>query len=59
MEGLEGVGYRIYAVADTYTPDGIRRYNIDQMVADITTNNEGTAIARDLYPGEYRIEEYK
>ena len=29
------------------------------MVADITTNNEGTAIARDLYPGEYRIEEYK
>ena len=56
---LQGVGYRIYAVADTYTPDGIKRYSKDQMVADITTDENGYAVAEKLFPGEYRIEEYK
>ena len=56
---LQGVGYRIYAVADTYTPDGIKRYSKDQMVADITTDENGYAVAKKLFPGEYRIEEYK
>ncbi len=59
LVGLEGVGYRIYAVEDTYTPDGILRYTKGQMIADITTNEEGYAVARDIYPGEYSIIEYK
>ena len=57
--GLEGVGYKIYAAEDIYTPDGILRVKKDKEVADITTNSEGEAVAKDLYPGEYRIEEYK
>ena len=57
--GLEGVGYKIYAAEDIYTPDGILRLKKDTEVADITTNSEGEAVAKDLYPGEYKIEEYK
>ena len=57
--GLEGVGYKIYAAEDIYTPDGIFRVKKGAEVADITTNSEGEAVAKELYPGEYRIVEYK
>ena len=57
--GLEGVGYKIYAAEDIYTPDGILRVKKDKEVADIETNSEGEAVAKELYPGEYRIVEYK
>ena len=57
--GIEGAKFKVYAVEDTYTPDGILRYKKGQVVADITTNSEGYATAEKLFPGEYRIEEYE
>ena len=57
--GLEGVGYRIYAAENIYKPNGDIRVAVGTKVADITTNEDGLAVAKDLYPGEYRIEEYK
>ena len=57
--GLEGVGYKIYAAENIYKPNGDIRVAIGTEVADITTNEEGLAVAKDLYPGEYKIVEYK
>lgn len=56
--GLEGVTYEIYAAENIEYPDGRGSYyHKDQLVDTITTDSEGYAISKELYPGEYRIVE--
>lgn len=56
--GLKGVEYKIYAVNDIKSPDGNYTYaTAGTLVDTITTQDDGTASTKDLYLGEYRIEE--
>ena len=59
MVGIEGVVFRIYAAENISTPDGQQRYTNGQLVREITTDAEGYATAKELFPGEYKIVEYK
>ncbi len=56
--GLPGVTYEIYAVNDIKSPDGRITYVPANKREDtITTDENGYAITKELYPGEYRIVE--
>ena len=58
LRGLEGVTYEIYAAKDIVSPDGRVTYVEEgEKVDTITTKSEGIATSKELYPGEYRIEE--
>ena len=58
LRGLEGVTYEIYAAKDIVSPDGRVTYVEEgEKVDTITTLAEGIATSKELYPGEYRIEE--
>ncbi len=56
--GLKGVTYEIYAAEDIKYPDERGNYvKAGDKVDTITTNDNGYAITKELYPGEYRIVE--
>ena len=58
--GLKDVEYKIYANEDIYEPTGELFASKDEEVDHITTDENGQAQSRlDLFPGEYRVEEYK
>ena len=57
--GLADVEFTIYAAEDIYTKDGSQRYTEGQEVDRITTDEDGVATTKELYLGEYRIEETK
>lgn len=57
--GLQGAEFTIYAAEDIYTKDGSKRYTEGQQVDKITTDEHGYATTKELYLGEYRIEETK
>ena len=57
-EGLEGVTYQIKAAEDIKSPDGKEIYVQKGTIVDtITTGENGIATTKDLYLGEYEIEE--
>ena len=57
-EGLEGVTYNIIAAEDIKSPDGQEVYVQKGTIVDtITTGQDGIATTKDLYLGEYEIEE--
>ena len=57
QRGLPGVTYEIRAAKDTYSPDGQLRYRENELVDTITTNEEGIAKTKEMYPGEFTIKE--
>lgn len=58
-KGLAGAVYEITAAEDIYTLDGTQRYTKGNVVAEITTDENGTAITEPLYLGKYEIREIK
>ena len=57
---LAGAEYTIKAKEDIVTPDGVVHYHKgDNVIAKLTTGNDGKAEASDLYLGEYQIIETK
>ena len=57
-KGLEGVTYDIIAAEDIKSPDGNVTYILKGTKVDtITTGEDGIAITKDLYLGEYEIKE--
>ena len=57
--GVEGAVFRVYAAEDISTPDGIERHKNGEMIAEVTTGSDGYVTVEGLYPGEYKIVEYK
>ena len=55
QRGLPGVTYEIRAAETTYSPDGQKRYDKNELVDTITTNEEGIATTKEMYPGEFKI----
>ena len=55
---LEGVTFKVYAAEDIKTPDGKNTYNKKgDLVATITTGEDGHAVTGELHQGKYSIEE--
>ena len=59
VEGLAGAVYEITAAEDIYTLDGTLRYSKGDVVAEITTGTDGTAITEPLYLGKFEVREIK
>ena len=57
VKGLAGATYEITAAEDIYTLDGTLRYSAGEVVATVTTNEEGLAESKALYLGKYEIRE--
>ena len=57
IQGLVGAVYEIRAAEDVTTPEGTIRYNKDQVVATITTGEDGIAASEPLFLGKYTIQE--
>ncbi len=55
---LPGASYRVIAADDIYTGDGTLRASAGDVVAEITTGEDGTASTDELYLGRYLIVEY-
>ena len=56
--GLEGVTYEIYAAEDIKSPDGMGTYVAKGTLVDtITTDENGYALSKELYLGEYEVRE--
>lgn len=55
VQGLPGAVYEVIADEDIYTPDGTLRYSKGDVVATITTGEDGTAVTNPLYLGRYSI----
>ena len=53
VKGLAGATYEITAAEDIYTLDGTLRYSAGEVVATVTTNEEGLAESKALYLGKY------
>lgn len=54
---LDGAKFEIVADGDIITPDGELRYKDGDVAAELTTGEDGTAEANDLYLGNYIIRE--
>ena len=59
VKGLKGATYEVIAVEDVITLNGTVRYTKGQVVATITTGDDGTATTEPLYLGKYEIKEVK
>lgn len=59
VKALAGAVYEVIAIEDVVTLDGTVRYTKGQVVATITTSNNGTATTEPLYLGKYEIKEVK
>ena len=54
---VAGIGARVQAAEDIYTPDGTLRYSEGDVVAEIETDSTGTASTPELYLGAYEVVE--
>ena len=59
VQGLAGAVYEITAAEDIYTLDGTFRYAKGDVVAEITTDENGTATSEPLYLGKFEVREIK
>lgn len=59
MQGLTGAVFGVYAVEDTYTLDGTKRYSAGEKVATLTTAADGTATSEPLFLGKFELREEK
>jgi len=59
VQGLAGAVYEITAAEDIYTLDGTLRYAKGEVVAEITTDENGTAATTPLYLGKFEVREIK
>ena len=57
VKGLAGAVYAVTAAEDIVTPDGTLRYAKGDVVAEITTGPDGTAVTEPLYLGKFEIRE--
>ena len=55
--GLPGAVYEIIAAEDIITPDGTVRNQKGNVVDTVTTDENGTAVSRELYLGKYEVRE--
>lgn len=55
--GLSGAVYEIIAAEDIVTPDGTVRNQKGEVVDTVTTDENGTAVSRELYLGKYEVRE--
>ena len=55
--GLPGAVYEIIAAEDIITPDGTVRNQKGEVVDTVTTDENGTAVSRELYLGKYEVRE--
>ena len=54
---LEGAVYEITAAEDIITPDGTLRYSAGEVVATLTTTQDGPVATEPLYLGKYTVQE--
>lgn len=55
-----GARYTISAVEDIYSQDRVTKYhNAGDIVAELETGADGSAVSQELYLGKYRVEEVK
>lgn len=59
VKGLAGAVYEVTAAEDIYTLDGTLRYSKGDVVAEITTDENGTAATDPLYLGKFEVRETK
>lgn len=59
VQGLAGAVYEITAAEDIYTLDGTLRYAMGDVVAEITTGEDGTATSEPLYLGKFEVREIR
>ncbi|MCM1489102.1 MAG: SpaA isopeptide-forming pilin-related protein, partial [Firmicutes bacterium] len=57
VQELSGAGYEITAAEDVYTLDGTLRHAKGDVVAEITTGENGTATTEPLYLGKFEVRE--
>lgn len=57
VHGLPGAVYEITAAEDVYTLDGTLRYSKGDVVAEITTDTDGTSTSEPLYLGKFEVRE--
>ena len=57
VKGVAGGVYSIIAAEDIYTPDGTLRYSEGEIVATLTTGQDGTATSEPLYLGKFLLRE--
>ena len=57
VQGLPGAIYEITAAEDIYTLDGTLRYAKGDVVAEVTTGADGTAVSEPLYLGKFEVRE--
>lgn len=55
--GLSGAVFEISAAEDIVTPDGTIHYTAGQVVDTVTTGEDGSAVSKELYLGQYTIRE--
>lgn len=58
-EVLAGAEFEIYAAKDIVTPDGTIRAEAGGLVDTVTTDENGEALSKELYLGEYEMKEVK
>lgn len=56
-KALAGATYQVIAAEDIYTGDGTLRTEAGTVVAEITTDEDGTATTEELYLGKYQVVE--
>ena len=56
-QGLPGTVFQIYAAEDIVTGDGTLRAYQGELVDEITTNENGKAVSKELYLGKYTVVE--
>ena len=54
---LEGAVYEVTAAEDIITPDGTLRYSAGEVVATLTTAQDGPVATEPLYLGKYTVQE--
>ena len=59
VKGLAGAVYQIIAMEDVVTGDGTVRYQAGEVVDEITTGEDGSAVTKELYLGRYQVVEVK
>lgn len=57
MRNLEGAVYQVIADEDIYTGDGTLRASAGTVAAELTTDENGTAVTEELYLGRYKVVE--
>lgn len=57
VQGLPGTAFQIYAAEDIVTGDGTVRAYQGELVDEITTDESGKAVSKELYLGKYTVVE--